>query len=130
MEIGPLAVFTQIGAGYICQMTQAHLFLAIAILSEVLATTCLKASEGFTKWLPSVITAAGYGVSFYFLSLTLHTIPTGIVYAIWSGVGIVLISVVSWLVYHQNLDVPALLGMGLIIAGVAVINLFSKSGAH
>lgn len=111
-------------------MSKAYLLLALAILTEVLATSCLKASQGFTRPWPSVVTVLGYGASFYCLSLTLATIPTGVVYAIWSGVGIVLISLVGWLVFEQTLDAAALVGMGLIVAGVVVIQLFSKSVPH
>ena len=111
-------------------MKLTYLFLATAIVAEVIATSALKTSNGFTRLWPSVITAIGYGVSFYFLSQTLKVIPMGIVYAIWSGVGIVLISAVGWLWMGQSLDKPALLGLGLIIAGVIVINVFSKSVAH
>lgn len=111
-------------------MNKAYLFLGVAILSEVFATSCLKASNGFTRLLPSVVTVLGYGTSFYFLSLTLAAIPTGVAYAIWSGVGIVLISIVGWVVFKQTLDAPAFLGMALIAAGVIVINVFSKSAAH
>jgi len=105
-------------------------YLITAIVSEVIATSALKASTGFTKPLPSVVVVIGYLVSFYFLSLTLKTIPVGIAYAIWSGVGVVLISVVAWLLYSQRLDLPALIGMGLIISGVMVINLFSNTAGH
>lgn len=105
-------------------------YLIIAICTEVIATSALKASEGFSKPLPSVILVVGYLVSFYFLSLTLKSIPVGIAYAIWSGAGIVLISVVAWLLYGQKLDLPALIGMGMIMAGVVVINLFSKTAGH
>lgn len=111
-------------------MNKAYLFLGIAIFTEVIATTCLKASQGFTRPLPSIVTVLGYATSLYFLSLTLATIPTGIAYAIWSGVGIVLISLVGWLLFKQTLDTPALIGMALIAAGVIVINLFSKSASH
>ena len=111
-------------------MNKAYLFLAVAIVAEVIATSALKASAGFTRMAPSVATVVGYGVSFYFLSLTLALMPTGIAYAIWSGVGIVLISLIAWLVFGQSLDAPALLGMGLILAGVVVINVFSKSAPH
>jgi small multidrug resistance pump len=96
----------------------------------VIATSCLKASDGFTKPWFSAATAIGYCASFYCLTITLKTMPTGIAYAIWSGTGIVLISVVSWLVFKQKLDGPALAGMGLIIAGVIVINVFSRSVSH
>jgi small multidrug resistance pump len=102
-------------------------FLAIAIVSEVIATAALKATEGFTRPLPSVITVLGYATAFYFLSLTLKTLPTGVVYATWSGVGIVLISLIGWLYYKESLNVPTMLGMAMVIAGVAVINLFSKA---
>jgi small multidrug resistance pump len=101
--------------------------LAIAILAEVVATSALKASNGFTAWQPSVVVVIGYVVSFYFLSLALRTIPVGVAYAIWSGVGIVLISVIAWAIYRQALDAAAIVGMALIIAGVAVINLFSTT---
>jgi small multidrug resistance pump len=104
--------------------------LLIAVFGEVVGTTALKASEGFTKPVPSLIVAAGYVVAFYFLSLTLDKIPVGISYAIWSGIGIVLVSILAWWLFGQKLDLAALAGIGLIIAGVAVINLFSKSAAH
>jgi len=104
-----------------------YLFLLIAILSEVAATSALRASHQFTKLWPSVIVVIGYASAFYFMSLTLKSIPVGIAYAIWSGVGIVLISVTAYFLYKQKLDMPALIGMGLIIAGVLVINVFSKS---
>lgn len=107
-----------------------YLYLAVAILCEVIATSFLKVSEGFTKPVPSLITAAGYAVSFYFLSLALREIPTGIAYAIWSGVGIVLITTIAWVFQGQKLDMPALGGLGLIVAGVVVINVFSKATAH
>ena len=102
-------------------------YLAIAIVAEVVATSALKASNGFTAWQPSVVVVIGYAVSFYFLSLALRTIPVGVAYAIWSGVGIVLISVIAWVIYRQALDAAAIVGMALIIAGVAVINLFSTT---
>ena len=111
-------------------MNKAYLFLAVAIVAEVVATSFMKASNGFSKLLPSVATFIGYGVSFYFLSLTLVVLPTGIAYAIWSGVGIVLISGIGWLIFGQSLDAPAVAGMGLILVGVVVINVFSKSVAH
>lgn len=105
-------------------------FLFTAILTEVIATTALKASDGFTRFWPSTLVVIGYGVAFYFLALTLRTIPMGIAYAIWSGVGIVLISAIAWFWYGQKLDIPAILGIALIVAGVVVINLFSKSVAR
>lgn len=107
-----------------------YLYLALAIVAEVIATSCLKWSEGFTKLVPSIVTVVGYAVAFYFLSLTLRTIPTGIAYAIWSGAGIVLIAAVAWAFQGQKLDAPAIVGMGLIISGVVVMNLFSKAAAH
>lgn len=103
-------------------------FLFIAIVCEVIATSSLKASEQFTKLVPSVLTVVGYLAAFYFLSLTLKTMPVGIAYAIWSGVGIVLVTLVAMVVYKQQPDLPALLGMFLIVAGVIVINVFSKMG--
>jgi len=107
-----------------------YVFLAIAIIAEVIATTALKASQGFTQLLPSILVIVGYGVAFYCLSMTLRTIPVGIAYAIWSGAGIVLVSLIGFALYGQKLDVWAIVGIGLIIAGVMVINLLSKSVAH
>lgn len=109
---------------------QSYLFLGLAIVVEVIATTALKATDNFTRLWPSVLTVVCYAASFYLLTFSLKVLPTGIAYAIWSGVGIVLISIVSWVVYKQRLDLPALLGLALIIAGVLVINLFSKSVEH
>lgn len=108
----------------------SYVYLGIAIVAEVVGTSALKASDQFTRLWPSVLTVAGYALAFYFLSLTLKTIPTGVAYAIWSGVGIVLISLVGWWLFRQALDWPAVLGMGLIIAGVIVINVFSKTAVH
>ena len=104
-----------------------YLMLLIAIIAEVAATSALKAADGFTKLWPSVIVVVGYATAFYFLSLTVRAIPVGIVYAIWSGVGIALIALVGWLILGQKLDVPAIAGIGLIAAGVMVISLFSTS---
>ncbi len=106
------------------------LYLAIAIVSEVLATSALKAADGFTKPWPSAVVFVGYALAFYFLSLTLRTIPVGIAYAVWSGVGIVLVSIVGWVLYGQRLDAAAFVGIGLIAAGVVVLNTLSKSSAH
>lgn len=106
------------------------LFLGVAIAAEVVATSSLKASAGFTKLLPSLLVVAGYAIAFYFLSLTLKAIPVGIAYAIWAGLGIVLISLAGWLVFGQKLDLAGILGMVLIVAGVVVINVFSKVGVH
>jgi len=111
-------------------MLSAYFILAVAIIAEVIATTALKSSESFSRLVPSAIVIVGYAVAFYCLSLTLKTIPTGIAYAIWSGVGIVLISLLGWLVHKQTLDLPALIGLGLIVAGVVVLNVFSKSVPH
>ncbi|MET0892735.1 MAG: multidrug efflux SMR transporter [Pseudoxanthomonas sp.] len=111
-------------------MNPGYLYLSIAIVAEVIATSALKASNGFTNPLPSMVVLVGYGIAFYFLSLVLKTVPVGVAYAIWSGAGIVLIALVGWAVLKQALDLPALAGMALIIAGVAVIQLFSRSAAH
>lgn len=111
-------------------MQSSSIILGAAIVCEVVATSALKASDGFTRLGPSIATAIGYLVSFYLLSLALKTIPVGEAYAVWSGLGIVLIAAIGWLVFGQRLDAPALLGMALIIAGVAVMNLFSKTTAH
>ena len=105
-------------------------YLAIAIVSEVIATSALKAAEGFTRWVPSLLVVVGYASAFYFLSLTLRILPLGIAYAIWSGVGVLLVALVGWVLYHQSLDIAALIGISLIVAGVIVLNLFSKTVAH
>jgi len=114
----------------VLDMRMPYLFLAGAIIAEVIATSFMKASNGFTETWPTLIVAVGYGLAFYLLSLTLKTIPTGIAYAIWSGVGIVLITAIAWIFQGQKLDAPALFGMGLIVAGVVVMNVFSKSVSH
>jgi small multidrug resistance pump len=106
------------------------LLLAIAITAEIIATSALKASDGFTRLYPSLITTVGYVISFYCLALTLRVIPVGVVYAIWSGVGIVAISIIGYLVFRQALDGAAMAGIGLIVAGVLVINVFSSSVRH
>lgn len=107
-----------------------YALLGIAIVAEVIATSAMRASEGFSRLLPSVVVVLGYGTAFYCLSLTLKSIPVGIVYAVWAGAGIVLITLVAVLLYRQVPDVPAIIGLGLIISGVAVLNLFSKMQAH
>ncbi|NUY02341.1 DMT family transporter [Paraburkholderia youngii] len=107
-----------------------YALLAIAIVAEVISTSAMQASDGFSRLLPSMVVVLGYGVAFYCLSLTLRSIPVGIVYAIWSGAGIVLITLVALVLYRQVPDVPAIIGLGLIVAGVAVLNLFSKMQAH
>ncbi|HSC68640.1 MAG TPA: multidrug efflux SMR transporter [Cellvibrio sp.] len=109
---------------------KSWLFLGIAILSEVVATSALKASEGFSKTTPSMMVLVGYGLAFYFLSLTLKTIPIGVAYAVWSGVGIIGVSIIGLLLFKQKLDFPALLGIGFILTGVIIMNVFSKSVAH
>ncbi|MFQ5560194.1 MAG: DMT family transporter [Nitrospinota bacterium] len=106
------------------------LYLSIAIVAEVIGTSALKASEGFSKLGPSLLVATGYGTSFYFLSLVLQIIPVGIAYAIWSGIGIVLITVVGAVFLKQIPDIPAILGMALIVTGVVVIYVFSKTAPH
>ena len=107
-----------------------YVYLTIAIVAEVAATSALKASGEFTRLVPSLIVVIGYGVAFYFLTLVLRSIPVGITYAIWAGLGIVLVAIVSAILYRQIPDLPAILGMGLIVAGVVVINLFSKTISH
>lgn len=106
------------------------LLLLIAIGAEVFATSALKTADGFTRFLPSVAVVIGYSISFYCLSLALRTIPIGIAYALWSGVGVVCIAAIGWFAYDQKLDLPALVGLALILAGVLVINLLSKSVSH
>ncbi len=106
------------------------LLLSLAILSEVAGTSALKAAEGFSRLWPSLIVIVGYTASFYCLSLSLQSIPIGIAYAIWSGVGIALISLLAWFFYGQTLDTPAIIGLLLIVAGVLVLNLFSKAASH
>ncbi|MBT4289412.1 MAG: multidrug efflux SMR transporter [Deltaproteobacteria bacterium] len=108
----------------------AYIYLALAIIAEVAATSSLKASAEFTRLFPSIIVVVGYGTSFYFMTLVLRSIPIGITYAIWSGLGIVLVSVVGAIIYKEILDVAAVIGMGLIISGVVVIHIFSKTITH
>jgi small multidrug resistance pump len=107
-----------------------YLYLAIAIVFEVIATSSLKSSEGFTRILPSLVSVIGYLVTFYFLALTLRTMPIGIAYAIWSGVGILLLAAIDWVWFRQTLDLPAIIGLCLIILGVVTINVFSKTLQH
>ncbi|CAN7354651.1 MULTISPECIES: DMT family transporter [Aminobacter] len=107
-----------------------YIYLIVAVAFEVVATSALKETNGFTRLWPSVIALAGYACAFYFLSLVLRQVPVGIVYAMWCGAGIVFITAIAWIWFRQTLDLPALLGIGLIMAGVIVINLFSKSIAH
>ncbi|SIO25722.1 SMR family transporter [Salinivibrio sp. ES.052] len=106
------------------------LFLGFAIVAEVIATASLKNSDGFSKLVPSVLVVVGYSFSFYLLALTLRAIPVGIAYAIWAGAGVTLIALIGWLVFGQKLDTPAIIGMVLIVAGVAVMNIFSSVSSH
>lgn len=103
------------------------IYLAIAIVTEVIGTSALKSSQGFKRLLPSVTVIVSYIISFYLLSLTLSSIPVGVVYAVWSGVGIVLLALIGSIFFRQTLDTPAIVGVGLILAGVLVINLFSQT---
>ncbi len=108
----------------------AYVYLLVAIIAEVVATTALKASEEFTRVVPSTVVVVGYGVAFYFLTLAFRTIPVGIAYAIWSGVGVTLIALAAAVIYRQVPDAAAIIGMLLIVTGVVVINLFSKTSVH
>jgi len=108
------------------EQTMAYLYLAIAIIAEVSATSALKASEEFTRIIPSLIVIIGYGVAFYFMTLVLKTMPVGITYAIWAGLGIVLVAIVGAIAYQEIPDIPAIIGMSLIIAGVVVIHVFEQ----
>lgn len=107
-----------------------YLFLTIAIVGEVIGTSALKAAEGFTRLWPSLLAIAGYAVAFYFLSLTLKFLPIGTAYAVWSGLGIVLVATAGWLLFGQRVDLWGAIGMGLIIAGVVVLNFVSKTTPH
>lgn len=108
----------------------SYAYLAVAIVAEVIATSFLKQSDGCTRPVPTIVMAIGYLVAFFFLSLTLREVPTGIAYAIWSGVGIVLITAIAWIVQGQRLDAPAMIGMALIITGVLVMNMWSRTAGH
>jgi small multidrug resistance pump len=110
--------------------SSGYVWLAIAIVAEVIGTSALRASEGFTRLAPGLVVVAGYGLAFYCLSMTLKSMPVGIVYAIWSGVGIVLITLVAMVLYRQIPDLAAVAGLSLIVAGVVVLNLFSNMQAH
>jgi len=108
----------------------AYFYLALAIIAEVIATSFLKASAEFTRLIPSLIVVTGYGIAFYFLTIVLRSIPIGITYAIWSSVGIILVATVGAIFYKQIPDLPAIIGMALIITGVVIIHVFSKTVAH
>ncbi|MBD9633315.1 multidrug efflux SMR transporter [Pseudomonas sp. PDM18] len=107
-----------------------YLYLAIAIVAEVIATASLKSVKGFSTPLPLVLVIVGYAISFWMLTLVVRSIPVGIAYAIWAGLGIVLVSIAALVLYQQKLDTAALLGMGLIVSGVVVIQLFSGNAGH
>ena len=107
-----------------------YLYLAIAVAFETIGTSAMQASQQFTRLWPSVLVVVGYAISFYFMALTLRFMPVGIVYALWSGLGIILIALIGHAVFGQKLDLPAIAGLGLIIAGIVVIQLFSNATAH
>ena len=111
-------------------MPKHYLILLVAILTETAGTAALQASHQFTRLIPSIIVVVGYALSFYFLALALKYMSLGIVYAIWSGLGIVAIAAIGYVIYGQKLDAPALFGMGLILAGILIIHLYSKSAMH
>lgn len=107
-----------------------YFYLAVAIVAEVIATSFMKQSDGFTKLVPTLVMGAGYTVALYFLSLTLRTLPTGIAYAIWSGTGVVLVAAIAWLFQGQKLDAPAIVGIVFIVGGVVILNAFSALASH
>lgn len=107
-----------------------YLYLFLAIVAEVIATSALKSAEGFTRLVPTLIVAAGYSAAFFLLSLIVQTMPIGIVYAVWSGTGVVLVAIVGAIWFKQVPDVPAVIGLALIVAGLVVVNLFSKTAVH
>lgn len=111
-------------------MPAHYIYLILAVAAETIGTSALQASQQFSRLLPSLVVVVAYGLSFYLLALVLRHMPVGIVYAIWSGLGIVFIAAIGFAVFGQKLDLPAILGLGLIIAGIAVINLFSGSTGH
>ena len=108
----------------------AYIALAIAVLAETIGTTALQASQQFSRLIPSTVVVVAYALSFYFMAIALKTLPVGIVYALWSGLGIILIAGIGFVVFGQKLDTGAVLGLGLIIAGIGVIHLFSDATAH
>ncbi|GHG94900.1 DMT family transporter [Pseudodonghicola xiamenensis] len=111
-------------------MPAHYLYLILAVAAETIGTSALQASQQFSRLMPSILVVLSYAISFYLLAQVLRTMPVGIVYAIWSGLGIVFIAMIGFVVFGQKLDLPAMLGLGLIIAGIAVINLFSGSTGH
>ena len=125
-----LSLARTLGGSILRVMHMHWVFLTVAIVSEVIGTSALKSSEGFSRLWPSAIVVVGYASAFYFLSLTLKIIPVGVAYAIWSGAGVALIALIAWVIYGQALDLPAIIGMLLIVAGVVVLNLFSNTVSH
>ncbi|MEL6235169.1 MAG: SMR family transporter [Pseudomonadota bacterium] len=111
-------------------MPVQYIYLLLAVLAETAGTAALQASAQFTRLWPSVAVVLGYGLAFYFMSLTLRYMPVGIVYAIWSGLGILFIAIIGYFVFAQKLDLPAILGIALILSGILVINLFSQTASH
>lgn len=111
-------------------MPKHFIFLILAVIAETIGTTSLQASQQFTKLWPSLLVVLSYAISFYLLALTLKYMPVGIMYAMWSGLGIILIAIIGWLVFGQKLDAPAVLGMALILGGILIINLYSKTAIH
>ncbi|MCG7518247.1 SMR family transporter [Ruegeria sp. Ofav3-42] len=111
-------------------MPKAYFILLLAVFAETIGTTALQASQQFSRFWPSVLVVIGYGIAFYLLGLTLKYMPVGIVYAIWSGLGIVLIAVIGFIVFGQRLDWPAVIGLAMILAGILIIHLFSKTAGH
>ena len=107
-----------------------YIYLIFAVIAETIGTTALQASQQFTRPLPSVVVVVSYGAAFYLLSLALMQMPVGVVYAIWSGLGILMIAIIGFVVFGQRLDLPAILGMGMIMGGILVIHLFSKTAGH
>ena len=111
-------------------MPPAYAYLLVAIAFESVATAALKTSDGFTRLWPSLIVAVGYAVSFYFLSLSLRDIPVGVAYAMWSALGVLIVTIIGWVAFGQRLDAPAVIGLGMIVGGVVVIQVFSRTAGH
>lgn len=109
---------------------QSYLFLFIAILGEISGTSALKASAGFSRLYPSLLAIFGYGVAFFFLSLAMRTIPVGVAYALWAGIGIILVAIIGAVIFGQNLNFPTIAGIAMILVGVVIVNLYSKGSAH
>ncbi|MFV2052897.1 DMT family transporter [Aliiroseovarius sp. YM-037] len=107
-----------------------YIYLILAVAAETVGTSALQASQQFTKTVPSILVVVSYAVSFYLLALTLKVMPVGIMYAIWSGLGIVFIAIIGWVIFGQRLDLPAILGMTMILAGILIIHLFSTTSTH